>query len=349
MTELTVLVPLHPPHGCQLCLPIPHNYADHAGLVKHLKHIHGTTLQFECNACGYTHDKLKVIKAHQLKANDCRVRIEACSPPPPLPADLKKVCIPTKPRKPYARIAPKTAPTPSPSSDESWNSAPPSPPTEHAATQTRRTTRSLQIVIKENHSLQAEHTPSAPATPPPGIQGPSQDTTSVQVQPTPNGRRRRQRQRTSARPQPNGEQQLPNMPTQDAMQQPTVSTTPPGRPITSTSPSNSCTLSSPYRRNVTPSPASPAPSPTQHQGEPTGELHQDPLSTQPQQAPDAPTPDDGPPSGLRRGHHNLRQHKTRTCWRVSLLTSSNWPTKSATSKARGSPTGTLPITHRPVK
>ncbi|XP_023211850.1 uncharacterized protein LOC111614715 [Centruroides sculpturatus] len=103
MAELTVLVPLHPPHGCQLCLPIPRDYADHAGLVKHLKHIHGTTLRFECRACGYTHDKLKAIKAHQLKTDDCRLRIEACSPPPPLPADRKKVCIPTRPRKPYQR------------------------------------------------------------------------------------------------------------------------------------------------------------------------------------------------------------------------------------------------------
>ncbi|XP_023229282.1 uncharacterized protein LOC111629615 [Centruroides sculpturatus] len=167
MTELTVLVPLHPPHGCQLCLPIPRDYADHAGLVKHLKHVHGTTVRFECRACGYCHDKLKVIKAHQLKADDCRTRIEACSPPSPLPADRKKVCIPTRPRKPYVRRKPRTPASPTDSSDSSWQSTTPSPSTRPTTSRIRRTTRSLRTIPEGEQLTQNTATPSESAVPSP--------------------------------------------------------------------------------------------------------------------------------------------------------------------------------------
>ncbi|XP_023219820.1 mucin-2-like [Centruroides sculpturatus] len=165
MSIQTVLVPLHPPHGCQLCLPIPRDYADHAGLVKHLKLIHSTTLQFECRACGYTHEKLKTVKAHQLRVDDCRAKIEALSPPPALPADRKKICIPTRPRKPYVRRKPKATPANPPSGDSSWSSAPPSPPTRQTAPRNRRATRSIQTITEESQPSQRSPTASTSSTP----------------------------------------------------------------------------------------------------------------------------------------------------------------------------------------
>ncbi|XP_023211848.1 flocculation protein FLO11-like [Centruroides sculpturatus] len=173
MSELTILVPLCPPHGCQLCLPIPRDYADHAGLVKHLKHVHSTTLCFECRACGYTHDKLKIMKAHQLKSDSCRTRIEALSPPPPpLPADRKKVCIPTRPRKPYVRRKQRPSQDTSPGSNASQDSIEadtPSPPLPASRRRcTTRRSRPLPAHVAENNSPPSSL--SSPSSTPPRSQ-----------------------------------------------------------------------------------------------------------------------------------------------------------------------------------
>ncbi|XP_023219822.1 vegetative cell wall protein gp1-like [Centruroides sculpturatus] len=89
MPPVTLLVPLRPPHNCELCLPIPCEYVDHAGLVRHLKREHNTSLAFECRACGLTLLKLKALKAHQAKSAACKSSIEAYLPPAPVPKNRK--------------------------------------------------------------------------------------------------------------------------------------------------------------------------------------------------------------------------------------------------------------------
>ncbi|XP_023232440.1 uncharacterized protein LOC111632276 [Centruroides sculpturatus] len=142
--NISVLVPLQPFHPCQLCLPIPRQYIDHAGLVRHLKREHNVTLSFECRACGLIQDKLKTLKHHQQRSDSCRSCIEALSPPTPPPPVSRRIRIPLRPRKTYQRrtIRPPNSSTPS-SSVQPTDNCPSSSTSKH----TRRTTRSSDRTI----------------------------------------------------------------------------------------------------------------------------------------------------------------------------------------------------------
>ncbi|XP_023240117.1 uncharacterized protein LOC111638606 [Centruroides sculpturatus] len=167
MPAETVLRPLRPPHGCRLCLPIPREYSDHAGLVKHLKREHSVSLVFECRACGVVMDKLKTLKAHQARSDSCRVSIEAASPPPPLPTDRVIRRIPTRPRKQYERRKTRSTPSPIVESDRS-SPSPPSPSSQltQARPRRRRTTRNIQAILEEDtpETQHREKSPPAPAS-----------------------------------------------------------------------------------------------------------------------------------------------------------------------------------------
>ncbi|XP_067131913.1 uncharacterized protein [Centruroides vittatus] len=164
-TIVTVLVPLHPPHGCRLCLPIPQDYSDHAGLVKHLKHVHGTSLLFECRACELVLDQIKRIKLHQQKSEICRNSIAAALPPLPLPPNRKKICIPTRPRKKYSpRKRWKTA-LPQASDSDFSEDKQPQLTTRASTSRTRRRTRPAAPPSPEDHDKPASPTVYAPAWP----------------------------------------------------------------------------------------------------------------------------------------------------------------------------------------
>uniref|UniRef100_A0A914X2I6 Reverse transcriptase domain-containing protein n=1 Tax=Plectus sambesii TaxID=2011161 RepID=A0A914X2I6_9BILA len=80
LSYCTLTVPLAPPHGCALCMPVPRKYSDHNGLAKHLKQHHpGHTLNFACCKCGLTFADLKKAKAH-IKANTvCAAAADICA------------------------------------------------------------------------------------------------------------------------------------------------------------------------------------------------------------------------------------------------------------------------------
>ncbi|XP_067132582.1 uncharacterized protein [Centruroides vittatus] len=160
LPEVTVLVPLHPPHGCRLCLPIPRDYSDHAGLVKHLKHVHGTKLRFECRACGLIQDRLKDLKAHQVRAESCKASIEAMSPPPPIPADRKILCIPTRPRKRYSTKKRRRAAQSQASNDDSLDEAESPNSSNTTPPRPRRSTKSIQRAQPSETAQPEHHSPS---------------------------------------------------------------------------------------------------------------------------------------------------------------------------------------------
>ncbi|XP_023210578.1 uncharacterized protein LOC111613451 [Centruroides sculpturatus] len=179
MPEETILVPLQPPHGCRLCLPIPREYSDHAGLVRHLKRDHATSLTFECRACGLILDKLKAMKYHQTKSEACRASIEAATPPPPPPpTNGIRRCIPIRPRKRRATGHPPSTTQPAPESDQSSDvSSPTVSPVIRSRPRRRRTTRSSQLTPAEEQSpgVQPVSTqttgPSTPLSRPPDSSG----------------------------------------------------------------------------------------------------------------------------------------------------------------------------------
>ncbi|XP_023211846.1 uncharacterized protein LOC111614711 [Centruroides sculpturatus] len=188
MPEVTVLVPLQPPHGCELCLPIPRNYIDHAGLVKHLKREHGATLYFECRVCGLVLDKLKTLKAHQLKAINCRTCIESQPPPEPVPKDRKIIRIPTRPRKTYVRRT-KRNDTTSADSDEDNTPTTPAPRATNRRVRTsrRRTSNSQeepQLASTQPASTSHETARQCTSVPPSTLE-PTTQTAVPQVSSTP--------------------------------------------------------------------------------------------------------------------------------------------------------------------
>ncbi|XP_023215162.1 uncharacterized protein LOC111617982 [Centruroides sculpturatus] len=149
MPTVSILVPLQPPHNCQLCLPIPREYIDHAGLVRHLKREHDTTLHFECRACGLVLDKLKSLKAHQRRAEACRTCIEANSPPPPPPANRRIMRIPLRPRKAKNRAPPHQNAAP-PGRQSSCSSSSPSPQPGPAPSRRRRVIRPVDTSLLDS-------------------------------------------------------------------------------------------------------------------------------------------------------------------------------------------------------
>ncbi|XP_023235892.1 uncharacterized protein LOC111635231 [Centruroides sculpturatus] len=201
MEATTILVPLQPPHGCRQRLPIPRDYADHAGLVRHLKQIHNTALHFECRACGYIHEKLKMVKLHQARSDDCRASIKAATPPPPPPANRKKTRILYGPIKRRTKNGAKTTSTSTAANDSqsSGASLTPLPSTTPARLRTRRTMRSLRGPSRRRSTAQPNPVQSQPApttdhlvpsqeSPTRSLPAPNSDQLEVDGSPTPTGR-----------------------------------------------------------------------------------------------------------------------------------------------------------------
>ncbi|XP_023214312.1 uncharacterized protein LOC111617214 [Centruroides sculpturatus] len=166
MPTTTILVPLQPPHHCQLCLPIPREYIDHAGLVRHLKREHDTVLHFECRACGLVMEKLKSLKAHQRRAEACRSSIDACSPPQPPPTDRRIRRIRVRRRNSHHRTlgSQNTTPPTAPTNQSSCSSAMSSPTLDPPSPPARRVTRSIQHTIDNRTNMGSQYTSPAAMT-----------------------------------------------------------------------------------------------------------------------------------------------------------------------------------------
>ncbi|XP_023215158.1 uncharacterized protein LOC111617977 [Centruroides sculpturatus] len=161
MPQVALLVPLHPPHNCPICLPIPREYIDHAGLVRHLRREHATELSFECRVCGLIMSKLKAMKAHQQKDGACRASIEASTPPAPIPENRRIRRFYTRPRHRRDRQATTTPPANDDPSPQSTNGSPPSEDDWTPVTRRRRSNRR-----RSNGAQQHRATRPAPTSSP---------------------------------------------------------------------------------------------------------------------------------------------------------------------------------------
>ncbi|XP_023211510.1 uncharacterized protein LOC111614368 [Centruroides sculpturatus] len=111
-------------------------------------------------------DKLKSMKAHQVRSEACKASIEAATPPPPLPTDRVVRRIRIRPRKQYAPRQLRNTTSPVSESDQSTSDhQTPTPPRPRPSR--RRTTRSVQAINEEGQQPETpvrEQTHLAPTT-----------------------------------------------------------------------------------------------------------------------------------------------------------------------------------------